>query len=449
MNKPSLLFVFANLALLPATFDGCRQASSAPSPPPPASASSSAPAVERVTAGKPVVKTLKLTTAQPGRIEAFEEAPLYPKLAGYVSDVLVDIGDNVEKGQLLVKLSIPEMLDEVHQREAQVANADAEITQAEAAVKSAEAALDVARAKVTEAEAGITRAKGEFERWRAEFARMKELASKGSVTEKLVDETQNQLRASEAAQQGAKAAVESARAALRAAEAVVQKATADVAAATARRKVAAANLAYAKTMLGYTEIKAPFKGAVTRRNVNTGYYVHPVTGDAAEPLLVVEQTDKVRVFVDVPEMEAPFVTTGANPDGVTVRVQSLGDKEFQGTVTRTSRSLEPRNRSLRTEVDLLNADGALRPGMYATVEILLDKRDSVLTVPVAAVIRDAGVTYCCTVDSGKITRKKVDLGLRAGPDVEIRAGLDPEDIVVLTRADSLKQDQPVQIIVNK
>src|SRR5215468_5263886 len=136
MNKPSLLFVFANLALLPATFDGCNR-SPAPTSPPSATASSSAPAVERVTAGKPAVKTLKLTTTQPGRIEAFEEAPLYPKLAGYVSDVLVDIGDPVEKDQLLIKLSIPEMLDEVHQMEASVANADAEIAQAEAAVKSA------------------------------------------------------------------------------------------------------------------------------------------------------------------------------------------------------------------------------------------------------------------------------------------------------------------------
>src|SRR5262249_52467074 len=162
--------------------------------------------------GKPVRKTLKLTTTQPGRIEAFEEAPLYAKLAGYVQDVLVDIGDSVQKDQLLVKLSIPEMLDEVKQMEAQVANADAEIAQAAAAVKAAEAALDVARAKVAEAGAGVGRASGEYERWQAEYRRIKELASKGSVTEKLVDETQNQLRASEAARQQANAAVQSAEA---------------------------------------------------------------------------------------------------------------------------------------------------------------------------------------------------------------------------------------------
>ena len=83
-------------------------------------AAQSATAIDRVTAGKPVRKTLKLITSQPGRIEAFEEAPLFPKLAGYVQEVLVDIGDSVKKDQLLIKLSIPEMLDEVKQMEALV-----------------------------------------------------------------------------------------------------------------------------------------------------------------------------------------------------------------------------------------------------------------------------------------------------------------------------------------
>ena len=116
--------------------NGChRPATEAASPTPPSSGT-----IDRVTAGKPVRKTLKLTTTQPGRIEAFEEAPLYPKLAGYAQEVLVDIGDSVEKDQLLIKLSIPEMLDDVKQMEALVAQADAQAKQAEAAVKSAEAA---------------------------------------------------------------------------------------------------------------------------------------------------------------------------------------------------------------------------------------------------------------------------------------------------------------------
>ena len=423
---------------------GCRRQATEPASTP----TPSATAIDRVTAGKPVRKTLKLITTQPGRIEAFEEAPLFPKLAGYVQEVLVDIGDSVKKDQLLIKLSIPEMLDEVKQMEALVKQSEAEVSQAEAAIKSAEAMAGTAEAKVAQAKAGIGRAVGEYERWKAEHARMTELAAKGSVTQKLVDETQNQLQAADAARQEADANVKSAEASLRAARANVQKSQADLVAAGARQKVATANLAHTKTMLAYAEIKAPFNGVVTQRNVDTGHYVHPITGSATQPLLVIAQTEQVRVFVDVPEMEAPLVDAGEKPDSATVRVQSLGEKGIDGKVTRTSWSLDKANRSLRAEIDLPNKDGKLRPGMYAKVDILLDERNDVLTLPTTAIVRDGSATYCCTIDSGKIDRKKIELGLRSGADVEVRSGLDADQLVVLARADSLVQGQPVEVIAS-
>jgi HlyD family secretion protein len=420
---------------------GCRRGTAEPT-----SSSQSSATVDRVTAGKPVRKTLKLTTTQPGRIEAFEEAPLYPKLAGYVQNVLVDIGDSVQKDQLLIKLSIPEMLDELKQMEALVAQADAGITQAEAAAKAAEAAAGTAEAQVTQAEAGVGRAAGEYDRWQAEHARMTELAASGSVTQKLVDETLNQSRAADAARQEAAANVKSAQAALREAQANVQKSRADLVAAAAHQQVAVANLARAKTMLAYAEIKAPFDGVITRRNIDTGHYVHPVTGGMTEPLLVIAQTDKVRVYVDVPEMEAPLVDAGDKADTAVVHVQSLGGKGINGAVTRTSWSLDKSNRSLRAEIDLSNPGGILRPGMYGKVDILLDQRNDVLTLPLTAIVREGGDSYCCTIESGKIDRKRIDLGLRSGNEVEIRSGLDANQVVVFARADLLQQGQPVEVL---
>ena len=162
---------------------------------------------------------------------------------------------------------------------------------------------------------------------------MTELAAKGSVTQKLVDETLSQLQAANAAGQEADANVKSAEAMLRAAKANVQKSQADLAAAGARQRVAEANLSRAKTMLAYADIKAPFNGVVTQRNVDTGHYVHPVTGASTEPLLMIAQMEKVRVFVDVPEMEAPLVDSGDKPDSAVVRVQSLGETGIDGKVT--------------------------------------------------------------------------------------------------------------------
>src|SRR6476620_5169603 len=157
------LLVPALLVGLLLTHSGCRRKTAEPT-----SSPGQSTAADRVTAGKPVRKTLKLITTQPGRIEAFEEAPLVPKLAGYVQDLFVDIGDSVKKDQLLIKLSIPEMLDEVKQMESRVAQAGAEYSQSAAAVKAAEAVAGTADAKVAQAKAGVGRAAGEYERWKAE-----------------------------------------------------------------------------------------------------------------------------------------------------------------------------------------------------------------------------------------------------------------------------------------
>jgi RND family efflux transporter MFP subunit len=405
--------------------------------------SASAPVASRVTAGRPTMKSLERHTTQPGRIEAFEEAPLYSKAAGYTQEVLVDMGDAVVKGQTLIKLWIPELEDELEQKEALVAQADAEVKQAESMVDAAKAAVDTSRARIVEVEAGVGRARSDYERWKSEYERIEELVAKGSVTKKLEEETLNQMRSSESAQQEAAARVQSAKAGLNESQANVRKSTADQVAAEARLRVSKADLARTKTMLDYTQIKAPFNGVITRRSVDTGHYVSPANASGSKPLMVLARTDEVRVFVDIPELEAPLVDVG---DPADIRVQALESHEFGGTVTRTSWSLLEANRSLRAEIDLPNPKGLLRPGMYALVTIRLDRRDNAVTLPVTAIVRDGRDAYCCCVDSGKIDRRAVQLGLRSGSDVEVVSGLDADHVVVLMQADALQQGQRVDVI---
>jgi HlyD family secretion protein len=420
---------------------GCNRSGGAP-----AAAEADAPSAGapiRVTVGKPVRKMLTLDTTQPARIEAFEETPLFAKLAAFVKEVHVDIGDQVVSGQSLVTLDIPELVDDVDQREAMLAQAAAEVEQAASNVEAVEAAAETAQAKIAEAQAGITRATGEYERWKAEYARIKQLAESGSVTEKVADETLSQFRAAEASREEAVAAVQSAEAAAREAQANIGKAEADRVAAEARLKVAKSDLARAKTMLGYAEIKAPFDGVVTQRSIDTGHFVQPAGGGAAKPLLTIARIDMVRVFMDIPEMDAARVDVG---DQATLLVQALGGKKLEAPVARTSWSLDPANRSLRAEIDVINEASALRPGMYAVGTIQLDRRENALVLPVTSIVRVGAETYCCCVQSGKIDRRKIELGLRSGPEVEVLNGIDEESVVVLANAGSLEQDQPVDVI---
>ncbi len=403
--------------------------------------SRAAESIRNVTAGKLQRKTLQRVTVQPGRVQAFEETPLFAKVAGYVEEVGVDIGDRVEAGQVLVRLSVPELRDEVNQREALVAQAEAEIHQAEAAARAAEAGQTTARAAIREAEAGVSRAEADHQRWQSEYARVRQLAESGSVTAKLADETLNQARAAQAARLEAAARVESAQAGLVQSEADVAQARADQRTAEARLRVAQAQLARANTMLGYTEIRAPFEGIVTSRRVDKGHYVQPNGG--SNPLLVIVRAEVVRVFIDVPELEAPLVDAG---DAAIITAQADGGRQIEGKVTRTSWILDATNRSLVTEIDLPNEKGLLRPGMYATASILLDHRDDALAIPVAALVRDAGGDFCYCVRDGRAVRTPVALGLRSGGEYEVRGGLKGDELVVLAHAESLRDGEPVQVL---
>jgi multidrug resistance efflux pump len=282
--------------------------------------------IERVTAGAPQRKDLTLRTTQPASIDAYETTPLSPKVAGYVGEVLVDIGDRVTAGQVLLRLTAPEMLDERGQKQALHQQAKAEIGQAQSKLTAAQAGVASAQARVAQAEAVVAQSAASLEQYRTEHSRISELAAARSVTQQLADESLSKLRAAEAGQQAAQAGVELARAELLESESGVPQAQADIDAAAAREQVAAADLAYVETMLGYLELKAPYDGVVSQRNVDTGHFVR-ASSESAAPLLVVARTDTLRVFVDVPEAEAAFVTSGDAGDSATVRVQALSNRE--------------------------------------------------------------------------------------------------------------------------
>jgi RND family efflux transporter MFP subunit len=399
-------------------------------------------ALEVVLAGPPVRKTLTFVSTQPARVEAIEQTPIHSKLAGYVAEVLVDYGDEVRAGQPLVKLSVPEMEVDVVQKQALIDQAKSEVEQAEAGKVAAESAVTTAESKVAQAKALVARNEADIERWQSEFARYEKLVAGGSVNQQLLDETKQKLRAAEAGRTEAEAGIAAADAALAESRSGVVQAESDIAAAKARERVAQANLQHAQTLLAYAEIKAPFAGVITKRGVDPGHYVQPA-GSGASPLMVVARTKVARIFVAVPELEAGYVDVG---DEVTIAVQSLRGVEFPGKVTRTSAVLDDASRSLLTIIDIDNADGRLRPGTFATARIKLDEHSDVLTLPSAAVVRQDKEAFCYRLIEGKAAKTLIHLGLRVGDDWEIASGLAEGDTVILNKASTLKDAQPVEVL---
>jgi HlyD family secretion protein len=407
----------------------------------------------RVATIHPERKTLIRRTEQPGQIEAFEETPLVAKEAGYVRAVHVDIGDsvqgptfddkgNVVEGQVLADLWIPEVEEGWKEKVALVTQAEAEVKQAAAAVKVAQANRTSFEALAAEATAALDRVQARYDRWNSEFTRMTSLAAAGSVSRKVAVEAEDEFRAADAARKEAQARIRSAEAQLGQSEAAIEKAEADEEAAAARLKVAEAERDLAAALRKYAVIRAPFSGTIAERNVHTGHFVQPATGNG-KPLLVVVQTETVRIFVDVPEEDAVLVEEGGEAK---LRVPSMGNQEFPGVVTRTSWVLNPANRTLRTEIDVENKDGKLRPGMYAYADLKVAERKDVFALPKSAIMTQGSQHSCWTIDpAGKIVRTPLTLGIRSGPDVEVVSGLSGEEEVIGVNPAAFREGQEVEI----
>lgn len=398
-----------------------------------------APGATKVEVVRPTRQTIRRTTEQPGQVEAFESTPIHAKLSGYARDIAVDIGDEVKQGQVLAALRVPEVEADLEQKKASIDQAEAMRAQAEASVQVAEADVAGAGARLAVVRATIQRAEADLTRWRSESGRIDRLVRESSVTASLGDETRSRLRGAEAARDEARAELKSAEAAVVQSEAGLEKARADVVAAASGVEVAESEARRAEALLGYARIEAPFDGVITRRGVDTGHLTVP--GPQGEPLFVVARTDIVTIAIDVPETYAGAVSRG---DKVLVRIQALGGLTVEGEVTRTSYALDTATRTLRAEVDLPNADGALRPGLYAYATVIAEDHPDALTLPATAVVRDGEQAVVVVVAGGRAARRAVELGLNDGTNVEVISGLDGDESVVKANAASLTDGQPVE-----
>ncbi len=412
-SKSSLVRISAGLALagvLLVGVSGCGHHA------PAAEGSSSADSALAVGVVHPRKQTLARAVEQPAHVEAFEEAPIQVKISGYVEKVHVEIGTLVKKGDLLAELSVPEVKEELQNKTGLVAQAHIDITLAEKTLKVAQANARTAESLVQEARASRKRSDATCERWKLEAAQMKQLVRDNVIASENREVVGQQLKTAEAACEEATAKVESAEAARDESHARREKAEADVSAAKNRLLLAESAQRQAADMLEYARITAPFDGVVSERHVHTGHFVQASSASSArpQPLFTVVRVDKVRVFMEVPETEAVLVKCGPKEGSLAhIRVPVLNDREFTGRVVGSSWSLDASQRTLRTEIDFDNADGALRPGMYAHALIDAQQLDAWVLPSKSFLTRD-GQTFCYCVEDGKAVRTPVKVGFHAG-----------------------------------
>lgn len=348
-------------------------------------------------------------------MEAYEQAELFAKTSGYISEVRVDIGDSVKAGDVLAVLDVPEMLKESAEAESLHAAAVAGVQTAESKIVQAKKMRDVAGSM-------LVRAQAEYRLKRVTLERRKELFGGTAITQEQLDEAQNQHDI-------AQAEVGIAESKIAAAESDIASVEASRAAAVANVAVAQAHIEKTQTLMQYAQIVAPFDGIVSSRMIDRGAFVPSAATNRTTPLFTVQRIDKLRIFIEVPESDIAFVRPGCLAK---VKPYGVEGAELVGTIARTASSLKPDTRTMRAEIDLENADGRLMHGMYAQVVIELDERAGALTVPASSLLTEGRETYVYTIVDDRAVQTPVQIGLDDGIRVQITEGLTDHSVVVVT-----------------
>jgi RND family efflux transporter MFP subunit len=317
----------------------------------------------------------------PGNAQAYLTAGIYGRTNGYLTRWLVDIGDRVKAGQLMGEIATPEV----------------------------DAQLDEAKATLLQNKANLLKLQADEVYAHAEVGRYQPLLSRGAATQEAYEQKL----------------------------ATWQVDVASIQAMEATIKVNEADIQRLSALQSFEKLIAPFNGIVTARNVDPGDLITADNPSTERELFHVAQIDTLRVFVDVPQVFSTDVKPGQT---ATLYRRENPSQQYKGTVTRTANALDSNTRTLRTEVDVPNPNGALLPGMYLQVRFDFDREVVPIIVPTAAIIvRTAGPRVATIDEHNRVRYQDGKLGRDFGEQVETLGGLTAGQRIVVYPGDDLPE----------
>jgi RND family efflux transporter MFP subunit len=332
----------------------------------------------------------------------YQEIDVMAKVAGYVKNINVDIGDRVKEGQLLATLEVPEMADDLARAAAALKRSNAELARASDELQRANSAHEIAHLTAERLSAVMKNRPGLVAQQEVDDARSRDLV----------------------------------------AEAQVAVAKSALAAAQEEVKVAEAEQARTKTLWEYTRVTAPFSGVITKRYADTGSMIQAGTASQTQamPIVRLSQNSLLRLILPVPESAVPGIRVGQK---VEVKVASL-NRTFPGKVVRFADKLQLSTRTMDTEVDVPNPELVLVPGMYATVDLTLEQHNRALAIPVTAIggSEDKPNVFLVRADR-TIEERPITIGIETPSRAEVLSGIAEGDMVVVGSRNQLRPGQRV------
>jgi RND family efflux transporter MFP subunit len=212
-------------------------------------------------------------------------------------------------------------------------------------------------------------------------------------------------------------------------------------------KAQEANVQHLQQLVDFEKVYAPFDGVITQRNTDIGQLIN--AGNGGPPMLLFNEADikKLRIFVSVPQEYTEDMRPGAPSYLV---LPELPERKFFGTIARTSEAIDPTSRTLNVEVDLENKTGELLPGAYAVVHFPVKSRQSTFLLPVGALVfRSEGLQVAKVVNGDHAQLVHVVPGRDFGNEIEIIAGLSPDDEIMTNPPDSVTDGIVVRVVQPK
>jgi RND family efflux transporter MFP subunit len=340
----------------------------------------------------------------PGNVSAIGETPIYARAEGYIKTRKVDIGDYVRKGDLLVEIDSPEL-------DQQVRNSHARLEQLRAAAGQVRAAIEQSKATAKLAQIN--------------FQRSQQLVAQGIFPKADLDE---------------KTAVYEAR------RADVLAQEANLKAAEESIRAQSAEVSRLEELLSFKRVTAPWDGIITQRNCAVGNLITPGALAAGRDLFRLSDISRLRVFVNTPQSNLGDIRVNQK---ATVRVPEL-NRVFTGTVVRTSNALENQSRTMLTEVNVVNQNRELLPGMYVQVTLETSAARQALLVPGDTIVsRTEGLFVALVGKDNKIRFQKIQVGRDYGAEVEAIQGVSEGDSLVVNPSDEVKNGVTVKSLARK
>jgi membrane fusion protein (multidrug efflux system) len=335
----------------------------------------------KVQVTKVVAQKLALTVHLPGEIEPYEVVAIFPRVNGFVKSISVDRGSHVRAGQDIAQLEAPELI---------------------AQRSEAQSKLQAAKAQFAAAEAKAASDEGTYEHLKAAAATPGVVAGNDLfVAQKALDVDRSQLKAQQ----------ENVNAAQQSLQAIAQTEA-------------------------YLQVKAPFDGVVTERNVHPGALVGPAgASGSAPPMLRIETLSRLRVVVPVPEAYAAGVPEGTK---VEFTVPSFPGRTFSGRIARIAHSVDIKTRTMPVELEAGNMKGELSPGTFSDVLWPVRRSYPTLFVPTSSVANTLERTFVVRIRDGKSEWIDVKTGVTVDKMTEVFGDLHESDIVAVRGTDELR-----------